>query len=78
MSKPSDNIDNANITGLGYEYDGHRLVEKAVRATAVVDVETDEEADIDIPPPLPTAPHSPSPALSTIVGSSSAPPDWYQ
>ena len=57
-----------------------RWVEKARRAPTMVDIDTDEEAEMDIPPPSPTAPvspHSPPPAPSTIVGASSAPPDWY-
>ena len=79
MSKPSDNINNACITPLGYEHDGRRWVEKAARALTVVDVETDEEAEI--PPPSLTAPpssYSPPPAPSTAAGSSSASPNWYQ
>ena len=59
MSKPSNSIDNACIARLGYEYDGHHWVEKAARAPAVVDVETDEEAEMDIPSLSPTAPPSP-------------------
>ena len=80
ISKHSDHIDNACITRLGYEHDGRHWVEKAARALAVVDVETDEEADMDIPSPLPTAPPSPHshPPLTDGVGSSSAPPNWYQ
>ena len=57
MRKPYDNIDNACIKRLGYEFNGHRSVEKA-RAPAIVEVDTDEEAEMDIPPPLPTAPAS--------------------
>ena len=78
MSKPSHNTDNACIAWLGYEYDGHHWVEKAARAPVVVDVETNKEAEMDIPPSSPIAPHSPPTALSTIVGSSTAPLDWYQ
>ena len=80
MSKPSDNIDNVCITQLGYEYNGRRWVEKVACASLVVDVDTDEAAEMDIPPPLPTAPpslHSPHLAPSTDAGSSSAPPDRY-
>ena len=46
----------------------------------MVDIDTDEEAEMDIPPPLPTtlaSPHSPPPAPSTTAGSPSAPPYWY-
>ena len=46
----------------------------------MVDLDSDEEAVMDIPPPLPTAlayPHSPPFAPATDDGSSSAPPDWY-
>ena len=50
ISKPSDNIDNAYITRLGYEYDGCRWVEKAARAPTMVDVEINEEVEMDIPP----------------------------
>ena len=54
-------------------------MEKA-RAHAIVEVGTDEEADIGIPPPSPITPassHSPPPTLSTTDMASSAPPDWY-
>ena len=59
MSKPFDNIDNAYITRLGYEYDRSCWVEKAARAPTVVDVETNEEAEMDIPLLSPIAPPSP-------------------
>ena len=78
MSKPSDYIDNAYITHLSYEHDGCHWVEKTAHASIVVDVETDEEAEMDIPPPLPTtshSPHSPPPHGTT---SSSNHPEWYQ
>ena len=79
MSQPSDNINNACITHLGYEFDGRRWVEKA-RAPVVVKVDTNKEAQMDIPPLSPIAPgspHSPPPALSTTAGASFALPDWY-
>ena len=60
-------------------FDGRRWVEKA-RAPAIVEVDTDEEVKMDIPPPLPTAPaspYSPPPAPSTTAGTSSVAPDWY-
>ena len=78
MSKPSDNIDNACITRLGYEFSGRRWVEKA-HAPATVDVDTDKEVEIGISPlspTTPTSPHSPSPAPSTTAGASSARPYW--
>ena len=78
MSKPFDNIDNAYITRLGYEYDEHRWVEKATRASTMVDVDTDDEAEMDIPPPsstTPPSPHSPPPAPSIATGSSFTPLD---
>ena len=74
VCKPSDAIDHAWITQLGYEYDGRQWIEKVSRAPAVVDVETEEEAEMDIPPPSPAAPHSPPsplPAPSTAARSSS-------
>ena len=77
-SKLSDAIDHASIAHLGYEFDGRCWVEKAGRTPIVVDVDIDEKAEMDIPHPLPIAPpspHSPSPALSTTVGASSA-SDW--
>ena len=55
MSKPFEYIGNACITRLGYEFDGRGWVKKA-RAPAVVKVDTDKEAEIDIPPSSPTAP----------------------
>ena len=73
MSKPSDYVDNACITRLGYEHNGCKW-----HAPAAVHLEsTDEEAEMDVPPPSPTAPPSPPPASTTATGSSSAPPDWY-
>ena len=75
VSKPSVAIDHACITRLGYDYNGRRWVEKAARAPAVVDVDTDEEAKMDIHPPSPTTPPS---ASSTAAGSSSTLPDYYQ
>ena len=81
ISKPSNANDCASISRLGYEFVGGRWVEKAGHAPARVDLDTDEEAEMDIPPPSPTAPaspHSPPPAPTTTDGSSSAPPDWYQ
>ena len=45
----------------------------------LVDLDTDEEAEMDIPPLSPTAlasPHSSHPAPNTFGGSSST-PDWY-
>ena len=59
MSKPSENINNACITRLGYEYDGRHWAKKVARAPTIVDVETDEEAEMDISLLLPTAPPSP-------------------
>ena len=79
VSKPSDAIDHACIARLGYEFDGHHWVEKAGHAPAMVDVDTDEKAEMDIPPPSPTAPpspHSPPPAPTTTCSSSFA-SDWY-
>ena len=80
ISKPSDTIDHVCIARLGYEFDGRHWVEKAGRAPTMVDIDTDEEAEMDIPPPSPTAPVSPHspPPTTTAAGSSSAPPDWYQ
>ena len=78
MSKPSNNIDNACITSLGYEFNGRRWVEKA-RAHVVVDMDTDEEVGMDIPlllPTTPPSPHSPSPAPSTVAVLSFA-LNWY-
>ena len=80
LSKSSNHIDHACISRLGYEFDGRHWVEKAGRTPAMVDLDYDEEATMDIPPPSPTAlasPHSPSPTPATDDGSSSAPPDWY-
>ena len=80
ISKPSDAINHACIVSLGNEFNGRRWVEKASCAPAVVDMDTDEEAEMDIPPPSPTAPvspHSPPPTPSTTVGASSALSDWY-
>ena len=54
-------------------------MEKACAPT-VVEVDTDEEAEMDILPPSPTAPaspHSPPLALSAAAITSSAPLDWY-
>ena len=79
ISKPSDAINHASISRLGYEFDDRRWVEKAGHAPARVDIDTDEEAEMDIPPPSPTAPtssHSPPPAPTTAGGSSST-PEWY-
>ena len=70
MLKPSDAIDNACISRLGYELVNGDWREKGAR---VHDDETDEEAAMDIPPPSPHAAPSPPPA----TGSSSAPPEWY-
>ena len=81
LSKPSDHIDHACISCSGYDFDGRHWVEKAGRAPAMVDLDFDDEAAMDIPSPLPTAlasPHSPSPTPATDAGSFSAPPDWYQ
>ena len=78
MSKPSDYIDNACIAHLGYDFDGRHWVEKAGHSLAMVDIDSDEEAEMHIPPLSPTAPAfllSPPPATAT--GASSAPPDWY-
>ena len=79
MSKPSDNINNACITRLGYKFDGHQWVEQG-RAPAVIEVNIDEEVEMDIPSPSPTtlaSPYSPPPAPSATAGASSAPLDWY-
>ena len=70
ISKLSDAIDHPFITRLGYEFDARRWVEKAGHAPAMVDVDTDEEAKMDILPPSPTAPaspYSPLPAPSTTI-----------
>ena len=76
MSKSSDVIDNSCITRLGYEPHGNEWVEKAIGAL-VVELDSDEEAKMDIPPPSPThAPLPPPPTAS--AGSFAAPPDWYQ
>ena len=80
ISKPSDAIDHACIACLRYEFDGRCWVEKVGRDPAMVDVDTDKEAEMDIPPPSPTAPtslYSLPPAPSTTAGASSASPDWY-
>ena len=74
MSKPFDAIDNVCITRLGYEHDGHHWIEKVARAPTVVDVDTNEEAEMDIPPLSPTTPHSPPPHGTD---SSSNCPEWY-
>ena len=79
-SKLSDYIDNAYIAHLGYKFDGRQWVDKA-RALAIVKMDTNEEAEMGIPPPSPTtppSPHSPPHAPSATVGASLAPPDWYQ
>ena len=77
MSKPFDSIDSACITRLGYEHNGCDWVEKA-RAPITVHLESsDEEAQMDIPPPSPTTPYSPPPASTTIAGSSFDCPKWY-
>ena len=78
MSKSSDYIDNACIARLGYEFDGRHWVEKTCAPT-VVKVDSNEEVEMDIPPPSLTAPASlrspPFFPSTTITGSSSAPPD---
>ena len=71
MSKPSNYIDNACISRLGYKFDGRHWVEKAGCALAMVDIDSDEEAEMDIPPPstiAPASPHSPPPPPSTAAG----------
>ena len=78
MSKPSDYIDNACISRLGYKFDGRHWVEKAGRVPAMVDIDSDEEVEMDIPPLSPIALASPhSPHHATVAGASSTPPDWY-
>ena len=77
VSKPSYVIDHACIARLGYKYDGRQEIKNVAHALAVVDVETDEESKMDIPPSSPTVPPSPPPAPSTTTGLF-APPDWYQ
>ena len=67
------------LASLVSKFDGRRWVKKA-HAPAVVEVDTDEEVEMHIPPPSPTAlasPHSPPLAPSAIAGASSAPPNWY-
>ena len=76
MSKPSDAIDYSYIACFGYELHGNEWMEKATCAH-VVKVDSDEEADMDIPPTSLTDAPLPSPPTAG-VGSSSAPPDWYQ
>ena len=56
MSKPSDYIDNACISRLGYEFNCRHRVDKVGLAPAMVDIDSDEEAEMDISPPSPTAP----------------------
>ena len=70
MPKPSDAIDDASISRLGYELVNGAWREKGAR---VPDDETDEEAAMDIPPPSPRA----APSRPPTTGSSSAPPEWY-
>ena len=80
ISKPFDAIKYTCIARSGYEFDGRRWVKKAGCAPAMVDIDTDEEAEMDIPPPSPTtpaSPHSPPPAPSATASASSTPPDWY-
>ena len=77
MSKPFDAIDSYCVAQLGYEYNGRQWIEKAY-APAVIDVDTDEEAEMDIPPSSLTGDLSPHTLPNVGVGSSSAPRDWYQ
>ena len=77
MSKSSDAIDNVCVARLGYEYNGRQWIEKA-RFPIVVDVDTDEEVGMDIPPPSPTAAHSPLPPPIDGTGSSSDHLEWNQ
>ena len=77
MSNPSDAIYNDYITRLGYEHDGRHWIEKVARALAVVDVETDKEAKMDIQPSLSTAPPLPYSPLPHDTSSSSDRPEWY-
>ena len=70
VSKPSDAIDNGSISQLGYELHGHQWVKKTTCSPAV-EINSDEEVAMDIPP------SSPRP-LTTGAGSSSALPDWCQ
>ena len=80
MSKPSDTIDNNYIARLGYEYNGRQWIEKA-RAPTIVDVNTDEEVEMDIPPPSPIvaySPHSPPPSPTDGTSSSFDHLEWYQ
>ena len=74
MCKPSSVIDHNCIARLGYEHHGNEWVEKATRAP-VIELDSDEEAEKDIPPPSLT--HAPLPPPPT-AGSSAASPDWYQ
>ena len=65
---------------MGFEFDGRHCIEKAGRVPAMVDIDTDEEAEMDIPPPsrtAPASPHSLPPAPSTTAGTSSVRPNWY-
>ena len=77
MSKSFDAIDNNCIARLGYEYNGRQWIEKE-RASTIVNVDTDEEAEMDIPPPSHIVACSPSPPPTDGTSSSSAHPEWYQ
>ena len=78
VTKPYDAIDNAYISRLSYEHNGCEWVEKVAHTSTVVEEDTDEEAEMDIPPPSPTGAPSPSTPPTVGAGSSAAPPDWYQ
>ena len=78
MCKASDSIDNSSISRLGYTHTARGWVEKDLSALAPMEINTDEEAEMDIPPPSPHHSDSGTPTLSLLypagAGSSSAPP----
>ena len=60
IPKPSNAIDNACITRLGYECINGDWREKGAYVPDALDDKIDEEAEIDIPPPSPhDAPSAP-------------------
>ena len=74
LSKPSDTIGNNYITRASYKYNGRQWIEKAC-APAIINMDTDEEAEIDIPSPLPAATHSPLPPPTDGTSSCSEHPE---
>ena len=53
MPKPSDAINNACTTRLGYEYIEGKQLEKGSHVPAALDYEIDEDAETNVPPPSP-------------------------